>query len=137
MEKNTKQRLLLEAMVISLERPHDLKKEVITMMLKRIRLLLEYGCYPVWLYDENGNIIDTLLPEELRDDTELDSKFDDLQARYNALFIDNSHEFSFVGFESESDREKFFSDWNAAVDDFMTKLHGRYHVTDEIGKSLK
>ena len=54
-------------------------------MLRRIRLLLDYSCYPVWLYDENGDVIDTLLPEKLRDDIELDSKFDDLQARYDAL----------------------------------------------------
>ena len=45
-------------------------------MVKKIRLILDYGCYPVWLYDENGNIVDTLLPDELRSDRELDSKFD-------------------------------------------------------------
>ena len=36
-------------------------------MVKKIRIMLDYKCYPVWLYDENGDIIDTLLPEELRD----------------------------------------------------------------------
>ena len=39
-------------------------------MLKKIRLLFDYGCYPVWLYDENNDVIDTLLPEELRSDIE-------------------------------------------------------------------
>ena len=101
-------------------------------MLTKIRLLLEYGCYPVWLYDENGDVIDTLLPEELRDDTELDSKFDDLQARYDALFIDNSHEFSFVGFKSESDRKMFCSDWNTAVSDFISKLNGKYIIQNDV-----
>ena len=37
-------------------------------------------------YEIDRNIIDTLLPKELRSDVELDSKFDDLQARYDALF---------------------------------------------------
>lgn len=32
-------------------------------------------------YEIDRNIIDTLLPKELRSDVELDSKFDDLQAR--------------------------------------------------------
>ena len=63
-------------------------------MVKRIRILLDYGCYPVWLYDENDDVIDTLLPEELRSDIDLDKKFDDLQARYEALFINDAHEFS-------------------------------------------
>lgn len=106
-------------------------------MLKKIRLLLDYGCYPVWLYDENDNIIDTLLPEEMRSDTELEAKFDNLQERYNALFIDNPHEFSFVGFKNNEERKKFFTDWNATVHDFITKLNGRYFVTNEIEKSFK
>ena len=76
-------------------------------MVKRIRLLLDYGCYPVWLYDENNDVIDTLLPEELRSDVELDRKFDDLQARYEALFINDAHEFSVVGFKTDADREVF------------------------------
>ncbi len=30
--------------------------------MKKIRVLMEYGCYPVWLYDDEGNIEDTALP---------------------------------------------------------------------------
>ena len=29
-------------------------------MIKRIRVMLEYHCYPVWLYDEDDDVIDTL-----------------------------------------------------------------------------
>ena len=101
-------------------------------MLKRIRLLLDYGCYPVWLYDENGDIIDTLLPEELRDDIELDSKFDDLQARYDALFIDNAHEFSFIGFKCAEDRERFCSDWEKTVNELVAKLNGKYPIQNDV-----
>ena len=105
--------------------------EVIAV-LKKIRLLLDYGCYPVWLYDENGDIIDTLLPEELRDDIELDSKFDDLQARYDALFIDNAHEFSFIGFKSTEDRERFCSDWENTVNELVYKLNGKYPIQNDV-----
>ena len=101
-------------------------------MLKKIRLLLEYGCYPVWLYDENGDVIDTLLPEELRGDSALDSKFDDLQARYDSLFIDNPHEFSFVGFKSEAERKKFISDWEAAVHNLVKKINGKYVIQNDV-----
>ena len=69
------------------------------------RIILEYGCYPVWLYDDDGGVIDTRLPDELCDDIELDAKFRSLQARYKALFINNEQEFSFVGFQSESEYE--------------------------------
>lgn len=101
-------------------------------MLKKIRLLLEYGCYPVWLYDENGDVIDTLLPEELRDDIELDSKFDDLQARYNALFVDNAHGFSFIGFKSAEDRERFYSDLENTINELVDKLNGKYPIQNDV-----
>lgn len=29
-------------------------------MVKKIRIMLDYKCYPVWLYDEEGDIIDYL-----------------------------------------------------------------------------
>ena len=101
-------------------------------MLKKIRLLLEYGCYQVWMYDENGDVIDTLLPEELRDDIELDSKFDDLQSRYDALFIDNAHEFSFIGFKSAEERKRFCSDWENTVNELVDKLNGKYPVQNDV-----
>ncbi len=105
-------------------------------MVKTLRIMLEYRCYPVWLYDEDGHIVDTLLPEELRDDSELDSKFDDLQARYDALFVDNAHEFDFVGFKNESDKEAFLRDWQIAIMDLRKKTQGRYVIIDEIQKAF-
>ena len=104
-------------------------------MIVKLRMLLEYHCYPVWLYDENDRIIDTLLPEELRDDTELDAKFDDLQARYDALFIDDGIEFSFKGFESPEERQRFLTDWESAVSELRSKTGGRYEIVDDIALS--
>ncbi len=103
-------------------------------MIKKIRIMLDYGCYPVWLYDEDNDLIDTLLPEEVRSNTELDSKFDDLQARYEALFVNNSKEFSFVGFKSEDEKKKFLSDWKSAIQDLRLATKGRYEIHDEIGE---
>lgn len=106
-------------------------------MIKKIRLILEYHCYPVWLYDENDDVIDTLLPEELRSDFELDAKFDDLQERYDALFIDNSHEFSYVGFKNDDERNKYMEDWKTAVNELKTKINGKYSIiVDDIKKAF-
>ena len=105
-------------------------------MIKTLRLMLEYRCYPVWLYDEAGNIIDTLLPEELRDDVELDSKFDDLQARYDALFINNNHEFAYIGFKTEEEKRIFIKDWEYAVSELRKKTQGRYEIIDDVGKAF-
>ena len=106
-------------------------------MLKKIRVMLDYRCYPVWLYDEDGDIIDTLLPEELRDDKELDEKFDDLQARYDGLFIDNDHEFEFVGFSSEEQKRDFLADWDKVVSELKEKVGSKYPIVDDIGLTFK
>ena len=106
-------------------------------MLKKIRVMLDYRCYPVWLYDEDGDIIDTLLPKELRDDKELYEKFDDLQSRYDALFIDTAHEFTFVGFTSEEQKQDFLADWDRAVLELKKKVNGKYQIIDDIGLTFK
>lgn len=103
-------------------------------MIKKIRVMLEYGCYPVWLYDEEDDLIDTLLPEEIRSNKELDCKFDDLQARYEALFINNSKEFSFVGFKTQEERDKFLVDWDAAVNELKVATKNRYEISNEINR---
>ena len=111
----------------------DNKEDI--QMVTKLRLMLDYHCYPVWLYDESGNIIDTLLPEELRSDTELDAKFDNLQERFDALFIDNEHEFSFKGFQTEEEKQRFLRDWQSAVSDLRSKVAGRYEIVDDISLS--
>lgn len=105
-------------------------------MIKKLRLLLEYGCYPVWLYDEDGFIVNTLLPEELRNDRELDAKFDDLQARYEALFINDEHVFDYIGFKTEAEKNAFLSDWQKAVKELTEKAKGKYEIVDDIDKSF-
>lgn len=106
-------------------------------MIKKIRVMLDYRCYPVWLYDEDDDIIDTLLPEELRDDKELDEKFDDLQSRYDALFVDNAHEFTFAGFVSDEQKRCFLEDWDRAVSELKRKVKGKYPVVDDIELAFK
>ena len=103
-------------------------------MIKRIRVMLDYGCFPVWLYDEEDDVIDTLLPDELRQNAELDAKFDDLQARYEALFINDGKEFSYKGFKSDEEKQKFLEDWQIAVDELIAAIDGKYPVSNEISR---
>jgi hypothetical protein len=105
-------------------------------MVKKLRLMLEYGCYPVWLYNEEGFVVDTLLPKELRNDHELDAKFTDLQERYEALFINNEHVFDYVGFRTEADKAAFLADWEKAVKELTEKAKGKYEIVNDIGKSF-
>lgn len=100
--------------------------------IKYIRLLLEWGTYPVWLYDDEGGVIDTVLPEELQGNAELEAIFDDLQDRYNALFIADEHEFSYKGFASQEEKELFLKDLNIARDKFISACEGKYDIINDL-----
>ena len=105
-------------------------------MIRKLRLMLEYGCYPVWLYDEEGFVEDTLLPEELRNDRELDARFTDLQDRYDALFINDEHVFDYIGFKTEAEKAEFLADWQEAVKELKEKAKGKYEIVDDIDRSF-
>ena len=77
--------------------------------MNTLRYSLEYHCYPIWNYDENGELVDNDLPDELRMDEELDSLLLKVQAVFDGLFTDTPRTFSSHGFRSEKDRRDFLS----------------------------
>ena len=56
-------------------------------MIKKIRLLLEYNTYCVWLYDENDEIIDNDNPPEWNDDQELTNTFMTVSDIYDTFLL--------------------------------------------------
>ena len=48
--------------------------------MNKIRLLLEYKTYPIWIYDEEGLVIDTDLPAEWNDDSSLDDLWNEVDS---------------------------------------------------------
>ena len=45
---------------------------------------------------------------------------------FHLLILGIDQERHFVGFQSESEYEKFCSDWNNTVSEFIAKLNGKY-----------
>ena len=56
-------------------------------MIKKIRLLLEYNTYCVWLYDENDEIIDNDNLPEWNDDQELTNAFMAVSDIYDTFLL--------------------------------------------------
>lgn len=83
-----------------------------------LRLLLEYGQEPLWWYDDEGGVIDVGLIPEQKDDTELEKMLYELSDEYDALFANNKHEFSYVGFKNAEHKQSFC----ALADLFATKV---------------
>ncbi|TRW22702.1 hypothetical protein FL857_11025 [Criibacterium bergeronii] len=98
----------------------------------KIKIYLDYHCYPVWVYNEKGELIDNNLPEELINDKEVDEAFTRIQDIYDNLFIDNSIEFGYKGFSREDEKEDFLKMIENAINIIMTKLGTTYLVENNV-----
>ena len=71
----------------------------------KIRLMLEYNTYCVWLYNEDNEIIGNDNPPELKDDKELTDAFMAVSDLYDTFFIDDGPEFRYAGCPDEETRQ--------------------------------
>ena len=94
--------------------------------MKTIKVQLEYKCYPVWLYDDEGFVENNALPPELADDGELDQRFRLVQGRFDATYVDTVAEFFNKGFESPEDEAAFRDDLKAAIAEHVEKCGKEY-----------
>lgn len=77
--------------------------------MRKIVLSLEYGGYPIWIYDEQDmidyvDIPDEWVEDENLDTTEIESKLIEVQRLYNSGFIDNETTFEFIGFQGDNEK---------------------------------
>jgi hypothetical protein len=92
----------------------------------KIKIYLDYKCYPVWIYSDTGSFVDNDLPKELLEDKELDERFMNLQKTYDNLFTDDGVEFKFNGFSKEIEREAYLFEMEQAVDELKVKAGENY-----------
>ena len=101
-------------------------------MIKKIRLLMEYNTYPIWLYDEDDEIIDNDNPPEWDDDQQLTDAFMAISDLYDTFFIDNKNEFRYVGCPDDETRKKLLSLISTAVEIIKKKTNGKYIIQNDI-----
>lgn len=101
-------------------------------MIKKIRLLLEYNTYCIWLYNENDEIIDNDNPPEWDDDHELTDAFMAVNDIYDTFFIDNEKEFSYVGCSDKETLEKLRKAIGTAIELLDKKNNGKYIIVNDI-----
>lgn len=101
-------------------------------MIKKIRLLLEYNTYCVWLYDENDEIIDNDNPPEWNDDQELTNAFMYVSDIYDTFFIDNEKEFRYIGCKSKETLCELENAIAKAVKIITAKNNGKYELVNDI-----
>jgi ABC-type glycerol-3-phosphate transport system substrate-binding protein len=102
------------------------------VMIKKIRILLEYNTYCLWLYDENDEIIDNDNPPEWNDDEELTKAFMAVSDLYDSFFVDNPKEFAYIGCPDEATAKKLKELFNKAVSILTKKNNGKYIIQNDV-----
>lgn len=103
-------------------------------MIKVIRLFLEYNTFPVWLYNENGEIVDNDLPNEWKNDKDLEDAFMALSDYYDTFFVDTPNEFRYVGSRNETEKQHFCALARDALGLLNERNGGKYVIIDDISK---
>lgn len=100
--------------------------------MKQIRLLLDYKCYPMWIYDEDGDLIDNNLVEELRNEKEIDEMLIDIQKFYESLFVDDAVTLEYKGFATVSERTVFIKKIENVLNSIKKKVGEEYLIINDI-----
>ena len=101
-------------------------------MISKIRLMLEYNTYCVWFYNEKDEVIDNDNPPEWKEDQELTDAFMAVSDLYDTFFVDNKHEFNYVGCPDEETHQKLKSLIGNAVRILERKVNGKYPIQNDI-----
>lgn len=101
-------------------------------MIKKIRVLLEYNTYCLWLYDENDEIIDNGNPPEWNSDAELTDAFMAVSDVYDTFFLDDGKEFSYVGCPDENTGNKLKDLFSLAMDLLYERNAGKYIIQNDV-----
>ena len=101
-------------------------------MIRKIRLLLEYNTYPLWLYDENDELIDNDNPPEWNCDQQLTDAFMAISDLYDTFFIDNEKEFAFRGCPDAVTENRLKSLISTAIQYLARKNAGKYTIQNDI-----
>ncbi len=78
--------------------------------MKTLRLMLEWGCDPVWIYEEDGITSSPGLPCELENNKELVDLMNKISNEFDSQYVNTEREFSDVGFKTEAEKKEFKQD---------------------------
>ncbi|MBM5604519.1 hypothetical protein D8X85_03060 [Listeria seeligeri] len=100
--------------------------------MKEVRLFLDYRCYPVWVYDDDGFLEDNDLPDELKEDKGIDERLMLLQDKYDHLFTDTKTEFNYNGFDDQEKEEEFLQMFTEIQMEMERCLMDKYKIINKI-----
>lgn len=96
--------------------------------MKKVWFFFDYGSDPVWYQDEHLVTRTNGMPPELENDKKLIKFMDELYEEYSLLFINNSYEFTYVGFKDEKSWKKFIKKVNKFIKLLKKSVEPEYEL---------
>jgi hypothetical protein len=100
--------------------------------MNTLRISLEYNCYPVWIIDSGGDVIDNDPPNDIRNIRELDDLFLKIQEMFDSCFVDTPKEFTPQGFKFEEEKASFLELVDSADTWLRKEAEGKYFVKNRV-----
>jgi len=76
--------------------------------MRRIKFMLDYGTYPLWVYNEEGKLpTNCLIPTELVGDLEIIELMKEINETYIGLFVNDATVFEYKGFATKKEESNF------------------------------
>ena len=97
--------------------------------MKKLRFMFDYGTYPLWWFDGE----DPIPVCEIPDDCWAKDLVTELMKRYEALFINNEKEFSYVGFQNKEDELAFIRKIDESLRLLKQQSGEEYEIIDDTG----
>ena len=97
--------------------------------MKKIRFMFDYGTYPLWWFDGIDPIPECTIP----DDCWAKDLVTELMEEHVSLFINNKHEFSYVGFQNKEDEAAFLRKIDEAIRLLKQQYEPEYEIIDDSG----
>lgn len=86
--------------------------------MRTLVLRLEYGCFPLWIYNDNGELISNDMVPEIQDYVEIENELMNIQSEYDKHFINNEVEFKYNKMDEGQDKVCYLK----KVEELFTKL---------------
>lgn len=94
--------------------------------------MFDYQCYPIGIYDENGDFIDNDLVAEIEKDDNMITMLEERQDMYDSLYLNNKEEFKYIGFNSDIDKRKFEEKVHQVYSSLCNLLDKKYIVKNMV-----
>ncbi len=105
--------------------------------MKTVRLMLEWGCDPVWVYEEDGIASWPGLPGDLENNKDLVSLMNKISDKHDSQYINIEKEFTGVGFKTEAERKEFKQDLIKFSAMVKAAVGNKYKFVDDFNYELK